>query len=130
MAGPSNNVKPAEIEKLANVDIEVTVEEFGTLHFDESGSPKSQGIFDWDMVDLVDKLEGFKLHEGDFSKSKLTQEPDWLVVNLDNVCKNATVIGQLRVIPEQSYTLFADAEIWLMLILMLKYYERKTLFYG
>jgi hypothetical protein len=34
------------LEKLVNVDIEVTVEEFGTLHFDELGSPKSQGIFD------------------------------------------------------------------------------------
>ena len=108
----------------------MTVEEFGTLHFDESGSPKSQGIFDWDMVDLVDKLEGFKLHEGDFSKSKLTQEPDWLVVNLDNVCKNVTVVGQHRVIPEQPYTLFADTEIWLMLMLTLKYCERKTLFHG
>jgi hypothetical protein len=46
MAGPSNTVKPAEIEKLVNVDIEVTVEEFGILHFDELGSSKSQGIFD------------------------------------------------------------------------------------
>jgi hypothetical protein len=28
------------------------------------------------------------------------------------------------------YNMFTYAEIWLMLMLMLKYYERKTLFYG
>jgi hypothetical protein len=54
------------------------------------------------MVDVVDKLEGFKLHEGDFSKPKLTQEPDWLVVN-------ATVAGQPRVVPEQPYMAYSKA---------------------
>jgi len=72
MVGPSNTIKPAETEKLVNVDIDVIAEELGTLHFDESWSPSSQGIFNWDMVDLVDNLEGFKLHEGDSSKPKPT----------------------------------------------------------
>jgi hypothetical protein len=36
MVGPSNTIKPAETEKLVNVDIDVIAEELGTLHFDES----------------------------------------------------------------------------------------------
>ena len=75
MAGPSNTIKP---EKLVNADIDVIAEVLGTLHFDESWSPNSQGIFDWDMVDLVDNLERV---------IPLIPNPlrAWLVLNLNNV---------------------------------------------